>query len=292
MAIRLYADNACDLDQEVLNKLNVGLFYMPVTIKDRTYRDRLTIEPPEFYRLISEPGVVPTTAQITPIEYQKEFEKIIRETDDDIIYIAFSSGLSGTYQSACIARDMVAPDRITVIDSKSASVGYGLTVIRAARAVAAGEDKSAVIAEIEDNISRIQHIFIVGNFDMLKKGGRVSAASAALGNLLNIKLILHFVDGFIVPLEKVHGLKKAKKRMLEIMDERGEDIPNQLIGINHSNDYEGALEIKRLIEEKFGCRDFVISEIGAAIGSHVGAGTYSVFFLTPSGSVETPKIDI
>ncbi|MGR6835217.1 DegV family protein [Syntrophomonas erecta] len=292
MAIRLYADNACDLDQEVLNKLNVGLFYMPVTIKDRTYRDRLTIEPPEFYRLISEPGVVPTTAQITPIEYQKEFEKIIRETDDDIIYIAFSSGLSGTYQSACIARDMVAPDRITVIDSKSASVGYGLTVIRAARAIAAGKDKSAVIAEIEDNISRIQHIFIVGNFDMLKKGGRVSAASAALGNLLNIKLILHFVDGFIVPLEKVHGLKKAKKRMLEIMDERGEDIPNQLIGINHSNDYEGALEIKRLIEEKFGCRDFVISEIGAAIGSHVGAGTYSVFFLTPSGSVKTPKICI
>lgn len=278
--IRIYADNACDLDQPVLDQLGVRMFYMPVTIKDKTYQDRLTIDPPEFYQLIEEPGVVPTTAQITPVNFQAEFQKVVDETDDEIIYIAFSSGLSGTYQSACVARDMVNPERITVIDTKSASVGYGLTVIRAARAVAKGLNKQEVIAEIEDNIKRIQHIFIVGNFDMLKRGGRVSATSAVVGNLLNIKLILHFVDGCIVPLEKAHGLKKARKRMLEIMEERGCNLKDQLIGINHSADYEGALEMKKLIEEKFGCQDFVISEIGAAIGSHVGAGTYSVFFLT------------
>lgn len=280
MAIHLYADNACDLDLDYLNSLSVKLFHMPVTIKDNTYRDRLTINPPEFYRLISEPGVMPTTAQITPGEFQTEFEKIISETEDDIIYIAFSSALSGTYESACLARDLVDPKRITVIDSKSASVGYGLTVIRAAQAIAAGKSKDEVIAEIEDSIRRIQHLFIVGNFDMLKRGGRVSSTSAALGNLLNIKLLLHFVDGAIVPLEKVHGFKKARRRMLEIMEERGSNLADQLIGINHSNDYEGALELKSLIEERFGCKNFVISEIGAAIGSHVGAGTLSVFFLT------------
>ncbi|MBO8158216.1 DegV family protein [Thermosyntropha sp.] len=278
--IRIYADNACDLDRDVIEKLGVRMFHMPVTINGKTYRDRLDINPKEFYELISKPGVLPVTAQINPAEFQQEFEKVIKETDDEIIYIAFSSGLSGTYQSACIARDMVAPERITVIDSKSASVGYGLTVIRAAKAVAAGKSKEEVIAEIEDNVRRIEHIFIVGNFEMLKRGGRVSATSAVLGNLLNIKLILHFVDGKIVPLEKVKGLKKAKKRMLEIMEERAaEDLPYQLIGINHSADYEGALEIKEMIKERFGCKDFVISEIGAAIGSHVGAGTYSVFFL-------------
>jgi DegV family protein with EDD domain len=280
-SIRIYADNACDLDKPLLEDLGVRMFYMPVTIKDKTYQDRLTIEPEQFYQLIKEPGVVPTTAQITPVTFQTEFQKVIDETDDEIIYIAFSSGLSGTYQSACVARDMVNPDRITVIDSKSASVGYGLTVIRAARAVARGLTKPEVIKEIEDNIKRIQHIFMVGNFDMLKRGGRVSATSAAVGNLLNIKLILHFVDGCIVPLEKAHGLKKARKRMLEIMEERGDNLKDQLIGINHSADYEGALELKKMIEEKFGCQNFVISEIGAAIGSHVGAGTYSVFFLTP-----------
>jgi DegV family protein with EDD domain len=279
--IRLYADNACDLDLEFLEQLQVKMFFMPVTIKDKTYRDRLTISPGEFYSLIAEPDVIPMTAQITPVEFQEEFEKVMNESDDDIIYIAFSSGLSGTYQSACIARDMVNPERITIIDSESASVGYGLTVIKAAHDIAAGKSKEEVIAGIKDNIERIQHIFIVGNFEMLKRGGRISAASAALGNLLNIKLIAHFIDGGIHPLEKSHGIKKAKKRLLEVMEDRGYQLSEQLIGINHSNDLEGALEIKKLIEEKFGCQEFVISEIGAAIGSHVGAGTYSVFFLTP-----------
>lgn len=278
--IRIYADNACDLDAELLNELGVKLFYITVTINDITYKDRLDLNPSEFYQMIAERGVVPTTAQIPPAEFQSEFEKVMQESDDEIIYIAFSSGLSGTYQSACIARDMVNPDRITVIDSKSASVGYGLTVIRAARAVQAGKSKEEVIADIEDNLRRIQHIFIVGNFEMLKRGGRVSATSAVLGNLLNVKLIAHFVDGKIVPLEKVHGLKKAKKRLLQIMEERGHNIGEQLIGVNHSDDYEGAKEIERLIAEKFRNKEFVVSEIGAAIGSHVGAGTYSVFFLT------------
>ncbi len=277
--IRIYADNACDLDREYLQELGVKLFYMPVSIKERTYRDRLTISPPDFYKLIAEPGVLPTTAQITPQEFREEFDKVLRESDDRIIYIAFSSALSGTYQSACVARDMLDSRRITVIDSQSASVGYALTVIRAAQAVAAGDSWGQVLAAIEDNINRIEHIFMVGNFDMLKRGGRVSGTAATLGNLLNIKMLANFVDGRIVPLEKVHGLKRAKKRIIEIMAERGNDLKEQLIGISYSNDYQGALELKELIEERFGCHRFIISEIGAAIGAHVGAGTYSVFFL-------------
>jgi DegV family protein with EDD domain len=100
-----------------------------------------------------------------------------------------------------------------------------------------------------------------------------------IGDLLNIKLILQIVDGKIVPLEKAHGLKKAQKRFLDIMEQRGNDLKNQTIGISYSHDLEGALEIKRLVEERFGSTEFIISEIGALIGAHVGAGTYCVFFL-------------
>ena len=278
-AIRIYADNACDLGKKVLDELGVKLFYISTTIGDKTYWDRFDLDPPEFYKLLAETDAMPTTAQINPQEFQNEFEKVINESEDEIIYIAFSSGLSGTYQSACMVRDAVDPQRITVIDSKSASVGYGLTVVRAARAVAAGKNKQEIIAEIEDNISRIQQVFVVGSFEMLKRGGRVNAATATIGNLLNIKVILHFVDGKIVPLDKAHGLKKAKKKLLDIMEQRGVNIKDQLIGINYSADYEGALELKKMIENKFGCYNFLISEIGAVIGSHVGAGTYSVFFL-------------
>jgi DegV family protein with EDD domain len=125
----------------------------------------------------------------------------------------------------------------------------------------------------------MQHIFIVGNFEMLKRGGRINSATAMIGDLLNIKLMLQIVDGKIVPLEKVHGLKKARKRFLDIMEQRGYDLQNQTIGISYSQDLEGALEVKKLVKEKFGSTDFIISEIGALIGAHVGAGTYCVFFL-------------
>lgn len=276
----LYADNGCDLDRDVLDRLGVKLFYMTVMIKGTTYTDRLNLEPKEFYHLLEEPGLVPTTSQVNLASLQAEFETLMQDKETEIIYIAFSGGLSGTYQTACIARDVVDPGRITVIDSQSASVGYGLTVVRAARAIAAGKNKQEVIAEINDNIKRIQHIFIVGNLEMLKRGGRVNPAAAVIGDLLNIKLILHFVNGGIVPLEKAHGLKKAKKRLLDLIELRGGDLKNQTIGISYSQDLEGALEIKRMIEERFGCKEFLISEIGALIGSHVGAGTYSVFFLS------------
>lgn len=279
MGVRIYTDNACDLDRKLLDELGVSCLYITTMLNGKTYLDRYDLDPPDFYRMLEKTSGVPTTAQINPQTFVTEFEPVISNTADDIIYIAFSSGLSGTYRSACMARDQIDPGRITVVDSKSASVGMGLTVIRAARAAARGLSKAEIIAEIVDNVERIEHIFIVGNFEMLKRGGRVSATAATLGNLLNIKLILHFVDGKIVPLEKGHGLKKSKKRLIEIMEDRGSDLSSQLIGINHSRDLEGALELREMIRQHFGCRDFVISEIGAVIGSHVGAGTMSVFFL-------------
>ena len=214
--------------------------------------DRLTIDPPEFYQSIGGTGGNSNHFAGKHCEYAGGIRSVMQEQDTEIIYVAFSGGLSGTYQTACIARDMVNPERITVIDSRSASVGYGLTVLRAAQAVAAGKSKEEVMAEIDDNINRMQAIFIVGNLEMLKRGGRVNPAAAMIGDLLNIKLILQIVDGKIVPLEKAHGLKKAKKRLLDIMEQRADDLQNQTIGISYSKDLEGALEIKRMVEERFG----------------------------------------
>jgi DegV family protein with EDD domain len=258
--IRLYADNCCDLEQDYLQELGIDSIALKVNINGKSYRDRVDLSPSQFYELIKEAGVMPTTSQVNPAEFEEEFRKILEEGDNEIIYVAFSSGLSGTYQSACIARDMVDPQRITVIDSRSASLGYGLTLIRAARAIAQGLSKEEVIQEIMDNIQRMEHVFIVGDFEMLKRGGRVSAASAFIGSLLSIKVIAEIKEGKINPVEKVKGLKKAKKRLLEIMAERGDNLSEQLIGIAHSNDYEGALKIKDMIAEQFGCQLRVIEK--------------------------------
>lgn len=239
--IILYADNGCDLDKEILDIYGVRLFYMTTTIKDKTYMGRLTISPPEFYKIMEEPDIVATTSQVNIANMQMEFEKVMQESDDEIIYVTFSSGLSGTYQSACIIRDIVNKERITIIDSQGASVGYGLTVLRAAQSIAAQKSKEEIIADINDNIRRMQYIFIVGNLEMLKRGGRINPAAAMIGDLLNIQLILQIVDGKIIPLEKVHGLKKAQKRFLDIMEQRGYDLKSQTIGISYSQDLGGSI---------------------------------------------------
>lgn len=277
--IKLYADNGCDLDKDILDRHGIKQFYMATMIKGETYFDRLNINPPEFYKLLEEPGVIPTTSQVNLADLQTEFAIALGDKDAEIIYVAFSSGLSGTYQTACIARNLVDPERITVIDSRSASVGQGLIVLRAAQAVAAGKSKAEVLAAIEDDIRRMQAVFIVGNLEMLKRGGRINSAAAMIGDLLNIKLILQIIAGKIEPLEKVHGLKKAQKRLLDIMEQRADDLRHQTIGLAYSKDREGALEIKRLIEERFGSTDFLLTEVGALIGSHVGPGTFGLFFL-------------
>lgn len=277
--IILYSDNGCDLDRDILEHLGIRMFYLPTMIKGTTYIDRVNIEPGEFYSLLAQPGTVATTSQVNIGAFQQEFEAVLKEDDTEIIYIAFSGGLSGTYDSACMARDMVDPQRITVIDTRSASVGQGLTVVKAAQALAAGQSKAEIIAGIEENIARMEHVFIVGNLEMLKRGGRINPAVATIGDLLSIKVILQIENGKIVPLDKAHGLKKAKKRLLDIVAERGGDLKNQTIGISYSQDREGALEIKQMIQERFGAENFLISEIGSLIGSHVGIGTFAVFFL-------------
>jgi len=278
--ITLYTDNGCDLDKEILDRLGIRSFYMSTLINGVTYQDRLTISPSRFYGLLEEPGITPTTSQVNLAEFHTEFSKVMQETDDDLIYLAFSSELSGTCQTACIARDLVNKERITVIDSRNASLGQGLMVLQAARAIAAGKEKPEILGEVDDMIKRMESIFIVGNLEMLKRGGRINPAAAVIGDLLSIKPILQIVNGKIEPLERVHGIKKAKKRLLDIMEQRSSHLQEQTIGLAYSRDLEGARQIQHMMEERFGCRDFLFSEVGALIGSHVGPGTYGLFFLS------------
>ena len=125
----------------------------------------------------------------------------------------------------------------------------------------------------------MEHIFTVDDLQYLARGGRVSKTAAFVGGVLNIKPLLHVEDGKLIPIEKVRGRKKVLKRMIELMQERGADVQNQLIGISHGDDEQTALELKAMIEETFGCKQFFISEIGCTIGAHAGPGTIALFFL-------------
>jgi DegV family protein with EDD domain len=281
MTVKILADSACDLPLNFYNENNVVLFPLKVQINDQDYEDVKTIDSKTVYEAIRS-GVVPKTSQVSPLLFEEIFTEMA-EKNEEGIYIAFSSELSGTYSTAVMILDQVKEKypnfQLTIVDTKCASLGAGLIVMEAARLANNNATKEEILADIRFRCEHMEHIFTVEDLDYLAKGGRVSKASAFLGGLLNIKPILNMEDGKLVPIEKIRGQKKVFRRIIELMKERGSKLNEQTIGISHADTEATALEAKEMIINEFHPTEVYISSIGSAIGSHTGPGTISIFFL-------------
>ncbi|MDN3015110.1 DegV family protein [Paenibacillus sp. BSR1-1] len=281
MQVKILADSACDLPLSFYEDNNVTLIPLKVHINDEEFEDVKTIDPKTVYDAIRG-GSVPKTSQASPLTFEEIFTQMA-ENNEDGIYIAFSSELSGTYSTAVMILDQVKEKypnfNLTIVDTKCASLGQGLIVKEATRLAAENAAKENILKEVQFRSEHMEHLFTVEDLDYLAKGGRVSKASAFLGGLLNIKPILNVEDGKLVPIEKLRGKKKVFRRIIELMEERGSNMQEQIIGISHADNEETALEIKTMIEEAFHPKEVFISSIGSAIGAHTGAGTIAIFFL-------------
>ncbi|WP_034429790.1 DegV family protein [Caldisalinibacter kiritimatiensis] len=281
MTVKIITDSACDLPANILKEYEIDQIPILVYLDDNEFLDGETIEPKKLYEDMRN-GLIYKTAQIPPNIFKERFTEYAKQ-NQSCIYIAFSSGLSGTYNSALMAREEVLdeyPDfDLDIVDTKCASVGFGLVVYKAAQMAKEGKTKEEILEAVRFYSEHMEHIFTVDNLEYLYRGGRVSRTAAFVGGLLNIKPILDVEDGKLIPIEKIRGRKRVLKRMIEIMEERGVDLKNQTIGINHGDDIEGAKKLEEMIREKFGCEDFVVNFAGCAIGAHSGPGTLSVFFL-------------
>ncbi|WP_223592868.1 DegV family protein [Neobacillus bataviensis] len=281
MQVKILADSACDLPLSFYEDNNVTLIPLKVHINDEEFEDVKTIDPKTVYDAIRR-GSVPKTSQASPLTFEEIFTQMA-ENNEDGIYIAFSSELSGTYSTAVMILDQVKEKypnfNLTIVDTKCASLGQGLIVKEATKLAAENTDKENILKEVQFRSQHMEHLFTVEDLDYLAKGGRVSKASAFLGGLLNIKPILNVEDGKLVPIEKLRGKKKVFRRLIELMEERGSNMQEQIIGISHADNEETALEIKTMIEEAFHPKEVYISSIGSAIGAHTGAGTIAIFFL-------------
>lgn len=281
MPIKIITDSACDLPKDIIEEYNIEVIPLLVYLEGKEYLDGETIQPVDLFNGMRK-GKVYKTAQVPISKFKEAFLKHA-ENKESCIYIAFSSGLSGTCQAAVMAKNEVLeeyPDfNLDIVDTKCASVGFGLVVYKAAKMAKEGKSKEEIVKAVKFYSEHMEHIFTVDDLEYLYRGGRVSRTAAFVGSLLNIKPILDVEDGKLVPIEKVRGRKKVLKRMIEIMEERGVDLANQTIGICHGDDLEGAMKLKKMIQEKFGCEKFLINIIGCAIGAHSGPGTLSVFFL-------------
>lgn len=281
MNVKIMADSACDLAESQYQEYGIEMVSLTVELDGETFMDGKNISPKSVYEAMRN-GKSPKTSQVSPQSFKDIFTSYA-EKEQSLIYIAFSSELSGTYQTAKMMESEVKETypnaNLHVIDSKCASIGYGLVVLRAAKLAKEGASVKDILEVATYHANHMEHIFTVDDLEYLYRGGRVSKTAAFVGSLLKIKPILHVDDGKLIPLEKIRGSKKVISRMIQIMEQRGIDLKNQVIGISHGDDLSRAEQLADIVREETGCQQVIIEMVGSAIGAHSGPGTLALFFL-------------
>lgn len=286
MAIKIITDTASDLPKDIIELLNIEVLPIWVIIEEKEYLDGQSLKPKELYSKMRS-GLVPKTAQISYNQFMTAFEKYTA-VGDTIICLPFSKGLSGTYQTSLLAkRDLLEkyPDaKIEIIDTDCVLLGLGLIVKKAAEMARDNYSIEKILEMIEWRKNHVEHIFTVDNLEYLYRGGRLSKTEAMVGSLLNIKPVLNVESGKLVTLEKKRGRMKSIKRLIEIMEDRGVNTDEQLIGISHCDDSDAVNKIKECICKINPNQEFLIADTSAAVGAHMGPGGLALFFMNEKES--------
>ncbi|MBQ8317695.1 MAG: DegV family protein [Lachnospiraceae bacterium] len=283
----LVSDSTGDLPIDVIKELGVQILPFSYSINDEVfyyYLDERDGDIGEFYKRLKA-GDMPVTSQVNPMTYRDLFEEIIKE-GKDVLYLAFSSGLSGSYQTSKLAIDMLKDDypdaKIISVDSLSASVGQGVFLYQAAMLKKDGMDIDSLAQWIKDKRYGVRHWFMVEDLFHLKRGGRLSAVEAVVGSALKIKPILSVdEEGKLVVKAKTRGVNKAIDFLVSKAEEEMEDMSTAKAVIGHADAPEKAEKIKEMVMEK-GMKEenVMIAPIGPIIGTHVGSGMCAIAFVT------------
>lgn len=288
MSFVISTSSTADLNKELLEERNIEYIPFIYMIGDGEYKDDLgqTIAPARFYEMIEKEGAMPTTSQINVQTYLDTFRPWLK-SGKDILHLELSSGISGSAQALMVAKDQLSeefPERnLYFHDTLAASAGLGLLTVLAADMRDAGKTGAEVDQWMTENKMRLQHWFYTTDLTHLKRGGRVSAASALMGGMLNICPLMHVdAEGKLIPVEKIRGKKnvlRAAYKKMEEFAENGTSYTGKCF-ISHSDRKDEAKELARLIEENFNrMKEPVrIFDIGAVIGAHTGPGTIALFF--------------
>lgn len=284
MAALIYTDSCSDLTEALAGQYGIQVIPMQYTVKGADYLDDFGRSQSyhDFYESLRH-GDFSQTSQITEQRYLEIFTPVL-ERGDDVLYICFSSGLSGSYNSALLAQKELQtqfPERsFLVVDSLSASLGQGLLVVLAARFMQQGHTLEQTAQWVEEHRLQLCHWFTVDDLNHLRRGGRVSSVSAFVGTVLDIKPVLHVDDaGHLIAMEKTRGRRKALRTLVDKMEKTAIDPSEQIVFISHGDALEDAQLVARMVAERMHPAQIELGYIGPVIGTHSGPGTVALFFL-------------
>ncbi|HHX01805.1 MAG TPA: DegV family protein [Firmicutes bacterium] len=277
--IHVVTDSGSDLPDSIRSQYNIHLVPLSIQFGEEIYLDTVELSAEQFYQRLGESSALPSTCQPSPADFVKCYEQI-SEPGDHIISVHLSSRLSGTYQSAVLASTMVENRNIHIIDTKSASIGIGMVAMAISEAVQNGASVEDALALGERVMEDLQVYFVVDTLEYLRRNGRIGAASAMVGSLLNIKPVLTLANGIVTPFDKVRGKARALKRIYDLLGDYVQTHQGRKIriGLVHSNCADEALQFADKIKSEFAIEDFTIGLIGPTIGVHVGPGTIALLW--------------
>lgn len=278
MAIRIVIDSTADVTQEIIEKHNLKMVPLKVNFENESYLDKVELTTSMFFDKLAQAEKSPTTSQPSPGDFVQAFSEVLLE-GDQVLGIFLASELSGTYDSARMAREMIGSDNIRIVDSKSVCLGAFALILEAIELV----NQKKGIDEIVNELERVKgSIVAVAGLDTLKyleKGGRLSKGQAVIGSILNIKPVIGIKDGAVSVIDKVRGKNKMIKWLDEWIEKNNFDLSDKTVLLFHGQSYDQLKALREVIEEKYKIKNIIEQEVGAVIGTHSGPGVLGIGFL-------------
>lgn len=284
--IKLFADSTCDLSDEVLEKYNISIAPLSILINGKAYKDRVDIQPEEFYKLLPTLEKLPTTGMPSPSIFRQIMDDAIAEGYDELLCITMSSGTSGSFHSAMIAKNDYMeenPDssvKIHVVDSKCMSHGSGYLLLKSALLIEQGVSFEELVAFNESFKMNVKHFLAVDDLDNLIKSGRLTNVSAMIGKMLSIKPLMSMRDGKGAIVARVRSNKKVISHYVKEFEIRVDRVMTDFVIIGYTSDRKRAESMKEALLSKTDFDgDVYIMQMGVSVGTHVGMGGLSFYFI-------------
>lgn len=278
MSVRILCDSASDITQKQAKEWKIEVLPLKILWDGEEYLDGVTMKPEDFYEKLIETDELPTTSQLSPYDFDKAFQEVV-DAGDTAVCFTISSKLSGTYQSACIAKEEFG-DKIIVVDTLNAAVGEQIIVKRAMELRDSGKSAQEIADIINEEKKKVKVIALIDTLEYLKKGGRISATTAMAGTVLNIKPVVAIEDGEIGVLGKARGSKNGNNKLMELVQKEGIDFTRPFLltyaGLNDDLLQKYIKDSSSIYEGKV--QELGIVLLGSVIGTHVGPGAIGIAF--------------